>query len=347
MIEPLTPADCDLRGMRFMALDVIRLLDSDLFALTTGDEFKAAVALWCKSWTQVPAASLPDDDRILAHLSAAKNWKRVKEAAMRGWIKCTDGRWYHPVVAEKALDAWDRREDWQEANENRKTRQQRWRERCKTLGEELRSLGITPPRGASLETLEQMLVDAQASTSASTQASTQRDGVDGVEIGKTGTGIGIEIKEEGDTHASPRENPDPIAAATAYGAMAKLLRQSGVDVQPGNPEFRAWVDNGLGQDEAVAGLEAARRSKPAPEPIAWAYLAACLRSNRQKAAAGVPAKGDAQPKKPPTDAWWLSNSGIDRKARELGLYARANEDYPSFKDRIFDEIRKREGRQAA
>jgi hypothetical protein len=30
---PLTPADCDLRGLPFMPMDVVRILDSDLFAL--------------------------------------------------------------------------------------------------------------------------------------------------------------------------------------------------------------------------------------------------------------------------------------------------------------------------
>ena len=108
--EPMTPSDCDLRGLPFMQLDVVRLIDSDLFALSTGDEFKAAVALWCKSWLQVPAASLPDDDRVLAHLSAAgSRWKKVKTLALRGWIKCSDGRLYHPTVAEKALHAWKAR----------------------------------------------------------------------------------------------------------------------------------------------------------------------------------------------------------------------------------------------
>ncbi len=111
MIEPMTPADCDLRGMPFMPLDVVRLGDSDLVALSTGDEFKAAVMLWCKSWLQIPAASLPDDDRILAHLSGAgARWSKVKDMALRGWIKATDGRLYHPVVAEKAIEAWRHRQ---------------------------------------------------------------------------------------------------------------------------------------------------------------------------------------------------------------------------------------------
>ena len=107
---PLTPRDCDLRGMPFMPLDIVRLFDSDLYALSTGDEFKASLSLWGRSFLQVPAASLPDDDRILAHLSGAGlGWKKVKGMALRGWIKCSDGRLYHPVVAEKAKEAWEAR----------------------------------------------------------------------------------------------------------------------------------------------------------------------------------------------------------------------------------------------
>jgi hypothetical protein len=96
--------------MPFIPLDIVRLFDSDLYALSTGDEFKAALTLWGKSFLQVPAASLPSDDRILAHLSGAgSNWRKVKEMALRGWIKCDDDRLYHPVVAEKAREAWSAR----------------------------------------------------------------------------------------------------------------------------------------------------------------------------------------------------------------------------------------------
>lgn len=109
--EPLVPADCDLRGYHFMPLDVVRLLDSSLFARSTGEEFKAAVALWCKSWTQIPAGSLPDDDRDLAYLSGAgTRWSKIKAVALMHWIKCNDGRLYHPVVAEKAVEGWKARQ---------------------------------------------------------------------------------------------------------------------------------------------------------------------------------------------------------------------------------------------
>ena len=109
-MRPLTPHDCDLRDFAFMPLDVVRLRDSDLVAMESAEAFRAAVMLWCASWHQLPAASLPDDDRVLANLAGygrvVKEWQKEREGALRGWVKCDDGRLYHPVVAEKAVEAW-------------------------------------------------------------------------------------------------------------------------------------------------------------------------------------------------------------------------------------------------
>ncbi len=108
--EPLSPPDCDLRGLAFMPLDIVRLFDSDFFALSSGDEFKAALSLWGKAFLQVPAGSLPADERILAHLSGSgASWPALREMALHGWVLCSDGRLYHPVVCEKAREAWKRR----------------------------------------------------------------------------------------------------------------------------------------------------------------------------------------------------------------------------------------------
>lgn len=104
--NPLTPADCDLRDFPFMPMHVKRLLTSETWVLGNGEERAAAIALWLESWHQVPSASLPDNDRMLEHLSQSKRWKSVKAHALRGWVKAPDGRMYHPVVAENALEAW-------------------------------------------------------------------------------------------------------------------------------------------------------------------------------------------------------------------------------------------------
>lgn len=140
MQEPLVPPDVDLRAFEYMPLDTTRLLDSDLFALSTGEEFKAAVALWCKSWHQVPAGSLPNDDRVLAHLSGAgTRWAKVRAIALRGWVECSDGRLYHPLIATKAIEAWESRIKHGTKREADRKRLQDWREKRKRNAVETQS----------------------------------------------------------------------------------------------------------------------------------------------------------------------------------------------------------------
>lgn len=114
---PLTPADLDLRDFAYMPLDVVRLRDSELAVVCSGDAFRAAVLLWCAAWHQVPAASLPDDDRLLASLAGfgrdLKGWKAVRGEALHGFVLCDDGRLYHPVIAEKAIEAGVKRRQQQ------------------------------------------------------------------------------------------------------------------------------------------------------------------------------------------------------------------------------------------
>jgi len=112
-MEPLTPPNCDLRAMPHMPLDVTRMLNSDFIAQSDCHTFKAGVTLMMTSWQQVPAASLPADDKSLAWLAhvTPQRWKRIKEQALRVWILCSDGRLYHPVIAEFALDAFDKVRD--------------------------------------------------------------------------------------------------------------------------------------------------------------------------------------------------------------------------------------------
>lgn len=113
--DPLVPADVDLRGFPGFMLDVERLLASELVALGTADECWYALMLWCRAWQQIPPASLPNDDRVLAAFSrAGSKWKKVREIALRGFVLCSDGRLYHRVLSEEAKTAWDKRKKYQE-----------------------------------------------------------------------------------------------------------------------------------------------------------------------------------------------------------------------------------------
>lgn len=108
--DPLTPPDCDLRNFPYMPLFVERIVNSET---VNGDPSaaQAALLLWCRAWHEKPAASVPDDDVALARMAGygrdVRKWRRVREkGALRGFVLCSDGRLYHPLVAEAALNAW-------------------------------------------------------------------------------------------------------------------------------------------------------------------------------------------------------------------------------------------------
>jgi hypothetical protein len=76
----------------------------------------------------VPAGSIPDSDEWQAKHAGYKaqgriapGWRKVKPGALRGWVTCSDGRLYHPVIAEKAVDAW------------RSKLRQRWSTECSRI----------------------------------------------------------------------------------------------------------------------------------------------------------------------------------------------------------------------
>jgi hypothetical protein len=182
---PLVPSHVDLRGYEYMPLYGERLFKSETWIAASAEAKVAALRLWWHAYAhEVPAASLPDNDKLLAEYAgygvAVRTWLKIKPQVMPGFVLCDDGRLYHDRLSEWAIEAWEMRSEHRETVEAKSERQKRWRERCKLLGEQLRSMGITPPRGASLETLERL-------HKASTRDGTGDASVDGVEIGKKGT----------------------------------------------------------------------------------------------------------------------------------------------------------------
>jgi hypothetical protein len=130
-----------------MPLDIQRLRDSDLAAESTPEECWAALLLWGAAWQQVPAASLPDNDRVLANLAGygrvVEAWLKVRAGALRNFILCSDGRLYHPVVAEKALTAWTGKLT------------QRWRTECARIKKDNERNGRSNP----MPSLDQFLFE--------------------------------------------------------------------------------------------------------------------------------------------------------------------------------------------
>lgn len=106
-----------------MPLQVSRLRDSDLAATEHPEACWYAVLLWAAAWHQVPAASLPNDDMVLTRLCGlgrdVKTFRKHRAGALRGFAMCSDGRLYHPVVAEQANAAWKEKLAYRERKEKR------------------------------------------------------------------------------------------------------------------------------------------------------------------------------------------------------------------------------------
>ena len=104
--KPFVSPDTSIDGYESALMDWDRLKSSELWAISTGDEFKAAVSLWGSSYRQSPPGSLPNNERILKKFSeAGDNWPNVREVALHGFVECSDGRLYHKVIAEDVLKA--------------------------------------------------------------------------------------------------------------------------------------------------------------------------------------------------------------------------------------------------
>lgn len=112
-----------------MPLDIGRFRQSDLVTEEEPEAVLAAILLWGVAWHEVPAASVPDNDRWLAKAAgygrSVDAWLKVKDAALRGFIKCSDGRLYNRTLAEKASKAWEGRQqyEWRKAGDRHRKAQ--------------------------------------------------------------------------------------------------------------------------------------------------------------------------------------------------------------------------------
>lgn len=254
MTEPLVPAEVDLRGLPWMRLDTSRLLDSDLFALSTGDEFKAAVALWCKSWAQQPGGSLPNDDRILAHLSGAgTRWKKVKAMAMRGWVACDDGRLYHPVVAEQVIAAWEERVEYRAQVDSANERKRKEREERAAMFDLLKGAGFDLAWNTSTSVLRDKCRDLSRDESrqpvtpvtvtVTAKTGEGRDGTGSItpeRLSHTAPSAAEWVRDgvfEG--HSDPKPAPPNPASPHAIALNARGHRCTAI-----NPELVAFVEAG-------------------------------------------------------------------------------------------------------
>jgi uncharacterized protein YdaU (DUF1376 family) len=126
--EPFVPADHDVSMLSDFRLNVDRLLASELVAIATPEECWAALMLWCRAWKQMPGGSLPNDDRALASFSGAgRRWSKVRDAALHGFVLCSDGRLYHRFLCEEVRRAYKSNVANQQRRDTERKRISEWR----------------------------------------------------------------------------------------------------------------------------------------------------------------------------------------------------------------------------
>ncbi len=357
---PLTAPDCDLRDFAFMPLDVARLRDSDLAIQVCAEEFRAAVLLWCAAWHQVPAASLPDDDKALAALAGygrvVAEWRKHREGALYGWVKCDDGRLYHPVVAEKARDAWQAKH---------KHAHDKLVDRVRKANKQREQQQLPPWIVPSLEDwiaagfpLESELFPAEgerfpaediSNSGGKARKNPKQSAGNPPENALKGQGQGY-IKEKeaaAATHSRARDpvdnSPPPPAAGVDSTAahFAQLLdrwereRGKAGAFHPGDPLLLAWADAGVTNAELQAAhTKAVKRRVKANDqaPVNVGLLDAILPEVRVKPGV-TSAVARAETRQDPA-AWALTWSGLVAQGAELGVVQRQGELDPVFKARV-------------
>jgi hypothetical protein len=326
---PLTPIECDLRDFAFMPLDVQRLRDSELATLESPEACWAAVLLWCVSWHQVPAASLPNDERMLASFAGYFNrgkvdkaWNSVREGAMRNWILCSDNRYYHPVVADKAMAAWQSK--WEQAYKTELARIKKHNQRHEdnqleypTL-EQFMSTRTRPDSPTDIVGLSRGQTANVPGKSHPTDTDTE-----GILKGDIKPSLDDTSPETHDTPGA--SSPTPAQKLNGYGPIAVQLIELGIQVTSMHPTLQAWVDEGFTMEQMREAVGIARQNKPAPEKIPANYLDRILRDKPKE-------------QKPKQVAWYATEKGILAKGAELGMQPRVGEGWPEFKQRINDKL---------
>lgn len=311
--EPMVPPEVDLRGLEYMPLLGDRLFSSD-FDLDANDvEFRVGLRLWWAAWKQVPAGSLPKEDNRLRKLAGldenVAKWRKVKGRALHGFVECSDGRLYHPIVAQQALIAWEKRAENVAERENEAERQRRSRAERKRMFEELRKAGVTPKWDISMGALRDLHALHVTPPVTVTGHGPDTPPVTRTATAKTGRdGTGQEIQEPSQARATSSADAradDPGGhQPTAAGAICRALRAAGVgNTNPGHPTLQVLLNAGATEAEFLGAVEKARDKR---DP--FAYVLRTVEGQRRDAA--ETAAGVHHGPMPTTPA-------TDRKSRQL------------------------------
>lgn len=282
---------------------------------------------------------LPSDIKEVYKLARVSK-KKEKDAVdyiLKKYFEKKDEGFVQKRAQEVIEKFWEKDADSDAKKENDRDRQQRARERRKTLFTELRNHGIVADWNTTTGELQRLLsrVTDRDSNAPVTPSVTGDNTAIHQPIPNTQYPVLKPITSLDTSSSVGTDDPPEIERPKNDRniEIAVLLRAGGIKPMTAiHPLACEWATNPKITDELLKGaIDMAKQYKP-NESISPNYLKPIIEQLLT-----APAEPKAQG--PKQDDWFRSNAGIDRKGRELGMYARGTESYNDFKDRIFAKLR--------
>jgi len=125
--DPPYPADTKARGYH-QPVDLNRAMTSRTWLLADPECRPWLWQLWLLSWGNIPVGTWEPDDAMIAAAIGCKLEFLIghREQLLRGWVRHSDGRLYHPFITEQVLEMLghrrvtaERQKRFREANKDR------------------------------------------------------------------------------------------------------------------------------------------------------------------------------------------------------------------------------------
>lgn len=286
--------------------------------------------------TERPLPADKDEMYRLARASAPAERKAV-DYVLNKFFTLTDTGYIHERAQAQIEAYWDREPAEQNKRDSAKVRQQRSRERRKALFDLLREHGVTPPFNASMAHLESEMsrVTSRDNKGDSNAPVTRDDTL--TQSPPPNTQSPKEVNHPPDDSTEVGAAQQPQGSPSRIGEICILLRGLGVHTSPQALTQHTWPPDPGATDELLrTAVAEAKESNPTGR-VHVNYLKPIIERLLNPP--------EAKPPKPKSDDWeWKrSDGGIERKGREMGMFARGGESHRDFAGRIDDEIRKRKG----
>lgn len=269
----------------------------------------------------------------------SRDEKAAVDAVLEEFFILEDGVWKNNRADSEIKKYADKRPKAEEKKENDKERQKRARERRKALFEELSGRGVHMPWNATTEELQAALVIATSQTCHAPVAEPVTRDNTATQTPDTSHQTPSKPKannvDESTVVGEAKQKP-AVALAMSLIAWEKS-RGKFPKVNPADPRLQEWIEKGVTQESlrmayemAIADREAGGDGTAVNIGFLDVFLAQLLNPG--------PSKGSSIRKPTAAAPWFMTASGIEDKAKEIGIEKQSGEHFYVFRERVYSAV---------